>query len=157
MTNALAPQKAQLTLALRQFAEALSNLTDEQVPVALDMARELGRLAEDTQDALKQRALLYLNVHGQVVTEKGSRQARVGGFTVTAVPTRTGLDPKKVEPLLRRRGLEPSAHMKSTIKYDVDQARIDRLVAEGKLQPADVEACRYDKTYRLEVERESVE
>lgn len=154
MTSALAPQKEQLTLALRNFAQALSTLSDEQVPAALEMARELGKLSDETGEALKQRALLYLNVHGQQVTDKGSRQARVDGFLLKAIPTRTGLDPKKVETLLRRKGMEPSAHMRSTIKYEVDAERMDKLVMDGKLSTQDVEACRYDKSFRVEVERD---
>lgn len=148
----LAEKKSHLQAALQSFASALSSLTNEQVPAALEIARDLGKLAEETEAALKTRALLYLNMHGHQVTDKGSVQAEVGGFRLTAIPTRTGYDPKKLEAVLRRRGLTPEAGMNVTVTYKVDEAKVAGLFAAGKLTEHDLEASKYDKSYRLAIE-----
>ena len=84
------------------------------------------------------------------MTDKGSMRASIGGFRVTAIPTRTGLDPTKVEGLLRRKNLDPNVHMKTTIKYALDQEKLDKL----ELSKGDLDACKYSPSFRLEVTRE---
>lgn len=150
----LSDTKQELQTALRSFASALANLTDDQIPAALELARDLGKLAEETESQLKTRCLLYLNVNGHQVTDKGSTQANVGGYRVTAIPTRTGLDPKKLEVVLRRKGLQPADAMDATVTYKVNQQKVDKLVADGGLTNADITSALYDKSFRLSVERE---
>lgn len=152
MTDAivLSKQREQLQVALRAYASALSELTDEQVPAAFDMNKELGKLAEDLENVLRERVLRLVEERGQKVTDKGSMRASIGGFRVTAIPTRTGVDPAKLEGLLRRKNLDPNVHMRTTIKYAIDPEKLEKL----QLSDGDLDACKYTPSFRLEVSRE---
>lgn len=145
----LADEKQKLWGALQAYAAALSNLTDEQVPTAFGTADELQKLSEDVRSRLRDRLLLYLQVNGQKTTEKGSVAADVGGFTVTAIPTRTGIDPKKLETLLRRKGIDVEAGMDATVAYKVNPEKVAKLLESGRLHEQDREACLYDKAFRV--------
>lgn len=150
----LADEKNKLFPALQGWATALSNLAPEQVPAALDMARQMKTLSEEVHNKLRDKLLEGIKVNGVRVTEKGSMQDTVGGFKVTAIPTRTGVDGKKLETLLRAKGLDPGIWMDQTISYKVNEGKLLQAAEKGKLTAADVESCRYDPAYRVQVERE---
>lgn len=147
----LADEKSKLFTALSGYATALSNLTPEQVPAAMDMTTQLKKLAEEVYGRLRDRILENVKANGQVVSEKGSMSMGVGGFKVSAIPTKTGTDPKKLEAKLRALGKDPSAHMDSTITYKVNIFKLGALIESGALALADVA---YDPAYRVMVERE---
>ena len=147
----LADEKSKLFTALSGYATALSNLTPEQVPAAMDMTTQLKKLAEEVYDRLRDRILQTVRKEGQVVTEKGSMAMSTGGFKVSAIPTKTGTDPKKLEAKLRALGMEPSAHMDATVTYKVNQFKLGALLESGALKLTDVA---YDPSFRVQVERE---
>lgn len=142
-------EREQMQVTMRQFAAALGRLTDEQVPAALDVVRQLVDLSDEFKNTVRTRAIQLLQAAGTKVTDKGSLQVLIGGYKLTAIPTRTGLDPKKLETVLRRRGLDPTAGMNPTVTYKVDQQKVDKLVAEGKLTQGDLEAATYEESYRV--------
>lgn len=149
----LADEKGRLFTALGSYATALSNLTEEQVPEAFEMTDKLNKLAEEVRDRLRSKLLAWLAEHGEVVTEKGSKAGVVGGFKVSAIPTRTGIDPKKLEALLRRLKLDPNTHMKTTLSYAVDDAKVMALVQAGRLTVEDLNNCKYSESFRIAVEK----
>lgn len=149
----LADEKGKLFNALGSYASALSNLSDEQVPEAFEMTDKLGKLAEEVRDRLRSRLLKWVKETGATVTEKGSRANSIGGFRVSAIPTRTGIDPKKLEALLRRLALDPAVGMTPTITYAVNEEKVMALVESGRLTTEDLNNCRYSESFRIQVEK----
>lgn len=147
----LADEKSKLFTALSGYATALSNLTPEQVPAAMDMTTQLKKLAEEVYGRLRDRILENVKENGQVVSEKGSMSMGVGGFKVSAIPTKTGTDPKKLEAKLRALGKDPASYMDATITYKVNIFKLGVAVEGGLLKLEDVA---YDPAYRVMVERE---
>lgn len=156
MSNAivLADEKTKLFTALASFADALANLTEEQVPAAFEMADKMGKLSDEVRERLRTRILKAVKDNGQVVSEKGSMSLGVGGFKVSAIPTRTGVDSKKLEALLRARKLDPAVAMDVTMSYKANDTKILQAVSSGHLTADDVEAVKYDKAFRVMVERD---
>ena len=150
----LADEKNKLFPALQGWAVALSNLQPEQVPAALDMARQMKNLSEEVHDKLRDRLLAGVKLNGVKVTEKGSLQDNVGGFKVTAIPTRTGTDPKKLETMLRAKGLDPLLCMDAEITHKFNPTKTIGAVVLGKISQADWDSCKYDPAFRVQVERE---
>lgn len=153
MSNAivLADEKAKLFTALNSYANALANLSDEQVPAAFDMTDQLRDMAEEVRTRLRDRILLYVQAKGRQLTDKGSMTAESGGFKLTAIPTRTGIDPKKLEALLRRKGIDPAVAMDATITYKVNMGKL----ATCSLTPGELTACSYDKAFRVQVDKQA--
>ena len=145
------PAVAAFALATRNLGAALDKLTDAEVPAAIAMMRRLEKLVEDNKDTLTDRVKLWLNVHGQQVTEKGTTEASINGWVVRAVPMKTGIDPKKLEQTLRAKGLDPADWMQTTLSYKFDAVKYARLLRENKFSESDVKACQYDKSFRVEV------
>lgn len=143
-----------VTSAMQALARRLQNITHEEVPAAVDFFRQIRKMADGVSDNLTERAKLYLNVHGKQATEKGTLEAQVGGYLVRAIPTRTGLDSKKVEKLLRARNIDVVAGMDPETKWKVNSDKIQRMVGAGLLTESDVAALRYDSDYRVEVKRQ---
>jgi hypothetical protein len=137
-------------LAAQRMGQAMSVIQDEQVPAAIAVLRRLAGGLEENTERLRERALLYLNVHGQQVTEKGTVEAKVGGYTLRAVPMRNGVDPRKLEAALRAKKLNPADWMIPTITFKLDQFRLSKLMVAGHLTEEDLKAIQYDKTYRIE-------
>lgn len=138
---------------LARLGSLLGAVTDEQVPHSVQFLRQLETAVETASRMVRDRALLYLNVHGQQVTDKGTKEVELGGYRLRAVPMRTGLDPKKVEAMLRMKHIPPEMHMQSTIVYKVDEAKLSKLVESKQVNQVDLDACQYDKTYRVEVKQ----
>lgn len=149
----LADEKRKLFTALSGYAGALSTLTDEQVPEAFEMTAKLGELADEVRTRLRERVLNRVLAEGEVITDKGSKGMRVAGYKLGCIPTRTGIDPKKLEALLRHKKLEPAVAMDSTVTWSVNNNKVMASVKEGRLTAADVESCRYAPAWRVSVEK----
>lgn len=147
----LADEKNKLMSTLAGFASALSSLTPEQVPAALDIAIGLKKLGEEVADRLRERLAETVAKDGEVYTDKGSKRASIGGWKVTVIPTKTGTDPKKLESKLRALGKDPANYMDATITYKVNIGKLSLLVQTGDLTLADVA---YSPDFRVGIERE---
>lgn len=139
--------------ALQAVARQLSTLADEETPAVFEFFDTLAKMSEEQHQRVKDRLLLYLNVYGQQATAKGTMRCDVGGYEVQAIPTRTGVDAKKLEALLRARGIPVTDAMAEAKTYKVDAAKVAELVAMGKLSPDDLTRCGPDKSYRVSVKR----
>lgn len=154
MANEIAKVDAALATigsAVRQLGEALGNMSDEEVPRAYELVNQMVKNMDLTKTHIRDRLLLYLNVHGRTVTEKGSKEAVIGDSVVRAQPQRTGLDPKALEKTLRAKGMQPADHMQSTVTYKVDPLKAQLLVAKGQLTEQDIKASSYPAAYTIRV------
>jgi hypothetical protein len=147
----LADEKTKLFAALSGYASALSNLTPEQVPAAIDMTLQLKKLAEEVYERLRDRLIKDTQEKGYKATDKGTMEQSIGGFKVRAIPTKTGTDPKKLEAKLRALGMQPENYMDATMALKVNAGKLALLVATKTLTLADVA---YDPSFRVQVERE---
>ena len=139
----------ELDVVLQRMALVISKVTDAQQGEALLMVRSAGRAIEDTETVLKQRIVDFLTKNGVQTTEKGTLQASVGGFRLEVQPTRTGADPKKVEGLLRAKGLDPSLGMDAKVSYVPNDGKLADAVRNGKLTEDELASCQYALSYRL--------
>lgn len=146
----LVKAESQIKDALIAFAGALTGMEKADQPAALDVITQMKKVTEEVYDRLRSRCLDQAILDGHKVTEKGTYEASYNGFTVRAIPTRTGTDPKKLEAKLRALKLEPSAWMDTTLVYKVNDAKLMPLIEDGRLK---LEEVAYDKSYRVELER----
>lgn len=146
-------QKLSLLPALQDFGRTLGELSNEDMPAAYELVTKIEHLVEDAREMLRQRALLYLTANGEKVTDKGTTEAKLSGYIVRAIPMRTGTDPKKLEQTLRMKKLNPEHWMQMTVTFKTDEKKLKMLIDRGDITAQDMEACAYDKTYRLEVKK----
>lgn len=151
----LAENKKKVMLALAEYADMLSNLTPEQVPQAFELTKQMSDLTDEVHKRLREQMLQRVQAEGQTITEKGSMALTVGGYKVTAIPTKTGIDPKKLESLLRKRGADVEAVMDATVSYKLNPGKVAVAEAAGKLTRDDIANCTYDKAFRVQVERDT--
>ncbi|UOF79708.1 hypothetical protein [Caudoviricetes sp.] len=152
MSDAIIPAvKKQLMQALASVADQLSNLPADQVPAAVQLMAGGKALFEEAYTRFRDRAISQLKESGTPIGEKGSLTQQLGRWTMTAIRTRSGFDPKKVEALLRRKGLDPAAWMRTTLSYAVDEDKLNNLRHRPDVTPADLEGCKYDESFRIEV------
>lgn len=80
-----------------------------------------------------------------LLKEKGSGESSlkltVGDWELSARPRKTGLDAKKLEALIRAKGIDPTNYMTTKVTYEVDPARTELLIADGKLTQAELDTC----------------
>ena len=150
----LADEKTKLFTALNSYANALAQLSNEQVPAAFDMTDQLKDLAEEVRARLRDRLLLLVQAQGRTITDKGSMTTETGGFKVTAIPTRTGIDPKKLEAMLRRKSIALEKVMDATLTYKTNDAKLQDALGTQLLTLAEVKSCEFDKAFRVKVERD---
>lgn len=140
-----------LWLALADYSQSLAKISTEEAPVAYEVALDLVKLADEVKEKLRERLIDHTQINGQQVGDKGTLEAVMGDKVVRCIPTRTGLDPKQIEGLMRSKGLDPNTNMRSTVTYAVDYEKISDLINMGKLTNSEVEKCRYDKAHRIQV------
>lgn len=144
----LAVVRQDLQTTLQTFAQTLNTIQPDDIPAALQIVRKLEELGEELGDRFRNQLIERLKESGEKVTDKGSLRMEIGDRTVQAIPTRTGLDPKKVETALRRKGLDPSAYMDTTLTFKVNEAKL--MAAEFSLD--ELKQCAYTLAYRVTVE-----
>lgn len=133
---------------LRQFAATLTTLRPDDIPVALEVVRQLESLGSEIGDRLRGMLIDRLKEFGVVETDKGTLRLDIGDKKVRAIPTRTGYDPKKVETALRRRGADPAAFMDTTLTFKVNTDKLKN----SPLTEDDLKGCEYTLNYRVTIE-----
>jgi hypothetical protein len=139
--------------ALTRLANQLGKATEEELPELYATIASYEGVLEAAKDNIKRRALPIVLNKGETVTEKGTKRLQVGGFVVEAQPNRTGYDPKKLESLLRMNGHEPTVAMDQKVTYTVNEGKLTDFVRGAALTADQVEATRYDVTYKFLVKR----
>jgi len=139
--------------ALMQLGATLSNVADADLGQTMATVRQFGDVLEAAEASMKARILPYIKANGMTVTEKGSMRATINGYMLEAQPTRTGYDSKKVEALLRARGIEPETAMDAVVTYKVNEGKLADTVRSGAVSTDEAEATRYDLNYRVMVKK----
>jgi len=149
------PDPREDALRIRHGLEALANrLTYDIAPADAasvytqlkgieDILTDMGKLARD-------RLLAYVKSEGTQVTEGGSLKASFGNFEVSAIVRSAGYDAKKVQVMLRSKGLDATAGCDTEIKYKPNPDKLEALVSTGKMTAQELKSCKADVEYRLE-------
>lgn len=159
--NTLAPSAPSAVTAieveatLQQLADMLNNMlatadTARKVADAHDAARKVEDVAKQFAKAFRNKCLEAILAHGTRVTEKGTLELDLGnGLAQQAIPTKTGIDPEKLEGLLRAKGWVPERAMDPEISYKVNADKVAGLVHSGRITQGEREAIEYDLVYRV--------
>ena len=151
-----APEAHLAPLALRgptlEALEALSNALTKVEPRELQDAWVLVKQVESAVEAmeahLKQVIEGFVLEHGKDVGEKGGKQVVFPtGEMLRLRLHRTGVDSKKLEKLLRARGVDVETCMDARVSYAANTEKIDKAVAKGLLTAEDVASTYYDATW----------
>lgn len=141
-----------MQVGLRGAADVLSH---ELAP--LELAAVQGKLKgwSDAIEALcksaRDRMLALIKEKGQKETDAGTLRYREGGMVFEARPLKTGLDPKKVEALLRAKGVTHiEQYMTPTISYTMNDATRSLILRDGKMTEAELDTCRYGESYAVQ-------
>lgn len=98
----------------------------ENVADALATLKMVEKQAEAMNAYVRDAAIRLLKEKGQEVGEKGSRTLTAGNWLLE-MHRKNGTDPKKLEKLLREKGLDPEVAMTPTIKYSVNYTKLTDL------------------------------
>ena len=139
-----------LKKGLAALAEMLSgDITPPDLIKVFDQLKTYKDTVEDMEKLAKDRLLAYVREAGVRISEAGSLRAEVAGYSVEATVRNSGYDPKKVQVLLRSKGLGPEAGCDATVTYKPNVTKLDGLVIDGKLNATELEGCRFTPEYNL--------
>lgn len=104
-------------------------------------------LHNSMRDAIKE----YTLANGEQTTEGGQLVATVGNWKLTLRPrAKPGtLDAKKVEGLLRSKGLNPDEWMDPTISYAVNEEKWQTLIQRKRVSADESTGCEKDLEYNV--------
>jgi len=140
-----------IIILMQGLADWFSRVGPDEFGQAVLLVRAMKKALEQAEDVLNERATDVVRASGKRETDKGTMSVVLGAHTLRAIPTRTGTDPKKLEAHLRTAGINPEVCMDATITYKVNDEKLKQALASGKLTQAEVDACKYDTSFRLEV------
>lgn len=145
---------------LQAFATVLS--LGEALPVPqkaqfFTLVKSLGKVFEENERALRNNLLEYIKSHGQPINENGSLEAQVEGYRLPANRTPPKYDDKKVEGMLRSKGIPVVAGMRSVEVYETDVVKLERLLTLepgtsyfGLVTLAELEACKTTEKWAVQ-------
>lgn len=119
-TPLTAPQKVELYDTLKDTSDGMKKLTDAAKALVVEEASKAGELVGD----------------------KGTKVARIGGFIAEVRYTGGGMDDKKLEALLRAKGIEPKKYMTEEVSYSVSEEKLAKALKAKVLSPEEVESCK---------------
>jgi hypothetical protein len=141
-----------ISRALADVAQLLSNPLPP--PVLGGVMRALRQAKSNIEKGLepiaKQRLIAMVKEQGTAVTDKGTMEAIVEGWRFRMKPYRTGIDPKKLEKLIRAKGLNPDNYMSKVISYSFDETGANKLVDTKKMTADELESCHYEESWTVE-------
>ena len=135
--------------AIKSVQEATSIAAPERLATGLATLIEWQNAIEETAKQVKAMVVAIVKERGNQTTSTGSKELIAAGWKLRIQPWRTGYDSKKVEALLRAKGLQPASHMDSKITYSVNEMKLGALVATGTLTQEELETTRYEETYTV--------
>jgi hypothetical protein len=148
----LVDQRRSTQEALSELAEFLANVEESAIPEARRLVSFVEKWGEETRRRVDQRVLMYLSVHGEKVTENGTKEAVLGGHRIRAIPTRGGLDVERLKALLVSKGVkEPEKYFEKVVTYKPTKTTLDVLVSTGVLTEEEAQSVCKDTSYRVEV------
>lgn len=156
MSSALTNREPAVAL-VRGLAQQIATLGPEQYGEAHDFLHQLTsaltKLEEMVEEATKKEVL----ARGETVTDKGTKALTLGEWFCRAIPNKTGTDPKKFEARLRTKGVLPENYMRAKVSYEMDPDKTMKALADGVLTQAELAACAYTLTHRLQVTKVATE
>lgn len=150
MSSALANREPVVAL-VRGMAQEIATLGPAQYGDAHNFLAFLESSVSKLKEMVEGMAEKEVLARGETITEKGSKGIELGGWYVRAIPNRTGIDPKKFEARLRTKGHLPENYMQAKITYAMDPDKTAKALADGVITQAELDACRYELTYKLSV------
>lgn len=135
--------------AFSDLSNIITNMTPEEQGPVFDTTKKVKEVAEYMYEVTRVRVLKYITEHGERKTEKGTLVAVVGGYALEAQPARTGVDSKKLEAMLRVKGLDPTVAMDAVVTYKVNNDKAVDAVARGVITEGELVACHYEASYRV--------
>lgn len=131
---------------IRELASTISDLALPDVAPVHDHLATMIKAMEQLKDLMEARVIEAVRRDGQQVSEKGSMSMLAGNTELRIQPTRTGLDPKRLEAKLRAKGIEPGKFMRQKVTFEIDPVKVKGL--SSVLSDAEVKSCMYDLNYR---------
>lgn len=113
----------------------------------------LSELVTDLQNTAKARVKDLVLKLGKTVTEGGSKRLDVEGWTMEVRPQRTGIDGRKLEKLLRAKGLPVATYMEPVMTFKYDEERAGHAIINGHLTEAELATCKYDEAWAVQQPR----
>lgn len=135
---------------MRRLANTLSmDLTPKGLAkVYTDMKSWEDNLADLIKNA-RDRILALVQRDGEKVTDAGTMKLIVDDVELSIQPRKTGYDDKKVEAMVRNKGLDPSKCMTPVLIFKADAKLLESLKGEGKVAQAELDACKHDLAYNV--------
>jgi len=150
----LATAQKILTAAFAELALPFSGRIEAKPAVlaeAYDRLTEVQKVVEDTIKVAKDKMKELVKSTGTFVEgTKGSYEAVLGEYQYSIRPTRTGVDPKKLEALLRSKDKDPEVYMDPKVTYTVNEQKLGAALAKKVLTKAELETCMYEESYALQ-------
>lgn len=143
---------AKVTGALQDLGAALADIADEQVPEVLHFFKSLEALSKDARTRVRDRLLLWMNIHGDVYTAKGGLKASLGGYTIKVVKKGGGYDVGRLLALCNVKGILPEEACEVSTVYKPDNDKIMQLVGAKRLTEGELKAVRTTASEAVEVE-----
>lgn len=137
---------------LTQLATILSqeNLPPDALAAVMSIARQAKDVIEDgIEKVAKIRLIEVIKRHGKATTDKGSMGFNVGGWHLGMQPYRTGVDPKKLEGMLRAKGIDPAKWMVQTISYSLNADKVTQLQDKKILTVEELDNCKYNESWTV--------
>lgn len=126
-------------------------LSQENLPVPV--LAETFDMLKGYEDALSDVAGVARGKLLDMLKEQGSGESSlkltVGEWELSARPRKTGLDSKKLEALLRAKGIDPAAYMTAKVTYEVDPTRTELLTRENRVTQDELNTCIPPTEYNL--------
>lgn len=137
---------------LKGFAALLStDLQPNELAEVLSSIRHLSKgLSNGVEPIAKKRLVTFLKETGDVITDKGTKEAIIGGWKIRMKPYRSGIDAKKLEALIRAKGRDPANYMTTEVSFSVSDLGLQKLQEKGIATEDELETCKYDESWTLE-------
>lgn len=111
-----------------------------------DWERNLESLAKNGRD----RLLTLVLEKGYEATESGTRRVEIEGWELEARPRRTGVDPKRLEALLRAKQLDPAKYMATEVKFVLSEEKLRQALEDGAMTNDELQTCAYPLEFNLQ-------
>lgn len=153
--------KAHVSDLFKSLSAALErpDLTPGELAHFRDTSSFWGSGMKKLDETAKARQERLVREQGQVTSEKGSMELVQDGYRFPLRPKKTGYDDRKVEAMLRAKGLDPSVAMhRPEAPYETDADRLEALAHRTwdingadipTITQADLDACKYPLEYAV--------
>lgn len=132
LVRAVASANETTSIAFKQMAHLLSlDLTPPALAGAFDTLKDWDDVVSDLIKSARERLLTLLKSDGEKTTDAGTLRLNVDGWALEARPQSTNYDAKRLEALLRAKGLSVDTYMTREVSYSVSPDGVARLLADG--------------------------